>query len=160
MDPRREFAETIVCNELDDFSEIMFFNRGTVDIGFEINRKRKFVLRKQKSIVIADHGCTFNHKSCFIYKAKTVCEGFSIKKLAWLKVLESNKLLSDQLKKSIVTNYFYGTKIKIMKEKRKEILRLKSRSDIQAILIVTDKEDGQDMKHLNANFSDAAGQAK
>ena len=29
-----------------------------------------------------------------------------------------------------------------MKEKRKEILRLKSRSDIQAILIVTDKEDG------------------
>ena len=73
----------------------MFFNRGTVDIGFEINRKTKFVLRKQKSIVIADHGVTFNHKSNFIYKTKTVCEGFTIKKLSWLKVLESNKILSE-----------------------------------------------------------------
>ena len=90
LDPRREFSDTIFVKELDDFSEIMFFNRGTVDIGFEVNRKVKFVLRKQNSIVIADHGCTFNHKSCFIYKAKTVCEGFAIKKLNWLKVLNSN----------------------------------------------------------------------
>ena len=69
----------------------MFFHKGTVDIGFGINRITKFVLRKQKSIVIADHGCTFNHKSNFIYKAKSNCEGFSIKKLAWLQVLDSNK---------------------------------------------------------------------
>ena len=124
LDPRREFSETIFVKELDDFSEIMFFNRGTVDIGFEVNRKVKFVLRKQNSIVIADHGCTFNHKSCFIYKAKTVCEGFAIKKLNWLKVLNSNQRIAEQIKKNIITRYFYGLKIKIMKEKRKEILRL------------------------------------
>ena len=83
LEPRREMPETILFNELDDFTEIMFFSVGKVDIGFEINRKKMYCLRKQKSIVIADHGCTFNHKSNFIYKTKTQCEGYSIRKLNW-----------------------------------------------------------------------------
>ena len=48
LDPRKELAETILINELDDFNEVMFFNVGTVDIGFEINKIKKYVLRKFK----------------------------------------------------------------------------------------------------------------
>ena len=83
LEPRKEVKETILYNELDDFTEILFFPKGQIDIGFELNRKRFFVLRKGAGIVIADHGCTFNHPSNFIYKTHSDCEGFSIRKLDW-----------------------------------------------------------------------------
>ena len=89
LHPRQELAEKILINELDDFSEVIFFNVGKVDVGFEINKIKKFVIRKFKQIIIADHGCTFNHKSKFIYKAKTICEGYAIKKLEWCNLLDS-----------------------------------------------------------------------
>ena len=47
LEPRQEEAEIILYNELDDFSEIYYFNRGQVDVGFEINRKKYFVLRQK-----------------------------------------------------------------------------------------------------------------
>ena len=112
-----------------------------------------FCLRKKQSIVIADHGYTFNHKSNFIYKTKTVCEGYSIRKNNWQNVLEVDEDIAEQLKASIVTTYFYGTKLKIMCEKRKEIKRLSHRSDIQQILVVTDKDQSRDMKFLMQNFN-------
>ena len=40
-----------------------------------------------------------------------------------------------------------------MKEKRKEIQRLTIRSDIQSILIVTEKQTGDDVDHLNNYFA-------
>lgn len=153
LEPRHEEGETILFNELDDFTEIMFFNKGWVDVGFEINRKKMYCLRKKQSIVIADHGCTFNHKSNFIYKTKTSCEGYSIRKNNWQNVLELDEEIADQLKQGIVTSYFYGTKLKIMCEKRKEIKRLSHRNDIHQILVVTDKDQSRDIKFLKQNFN-------
>lgn len=67
--------------ELDDVSEIIFFTKGAVDIGFEINRKKYYVLRQKKSFIIGDHACVFNHKSNYIYRSHQNCEGFSIRKI-------------------------------------------------------------------------------
>lgn len=89
LEPRAEPKDSILFYELDDFTEILFFNKGQCDIGFEINRKKHFVLRQRKSIIIADHGCTFNHKSNFIYKTYTTCEGFSIRKEHWLSIMKN-----------------------------------------------------------------------
>jgi len=61
LEPRHEEINTILFNELDEFTEILFINKGVVDIGFEINRKKVFCIRKNKLLVIGDHGCTFNH---------------------------------------------------------------------------------------------------
>ena len=90
MEPRRDEIDTILYNELDEFTEILFINKGIVDIGFEINRKKVFCIRKNKLIVIGDHGCTFNHQSYSIFKTKTICQGFSIRKLNWLKILTNS----------------------------------------------------------------------
>ena len=87
LEPRHEESKTILFNELDDFPEITFFNKGKVDIGFEINRKKFFVLRKGGGVTVADYGCTFNHKSQFIYKTHTVCEGFIIRRQKWHEIL-------------------------------------------------------------------------
>ena len=115
-----------------------------------------YCLRKKKSIVIADHGCTFNHKSNFIYKTKTLCEGYSIRKLNWQQILDDSPQIAEQLKRKIITSYFYGTKLKVMSEKRKEIKRLRHRSDIQQILVVTDKDKERgDMEFLTEKLTTA-----
>lgn len=148
LEPRKEKADTILFTELDDFTEILFFNKGQVDCGFEINRRKMYVLRKKKAIVIADHGCTFNHKSNFIYKTKTDCEGFAIRKNHWMNILDQSADIAEQLKAKIVSTYFWGTKLKIIKEKRKEIKRLSHRSDIHQILVVKDKAPLAEQKFL------------
>lgn len=102
LEPRKEDSETIIINELDEFSEVLFFTKGQVDIGFDINRKRHFVLRKRKSIVIGDFGCTFNQKANFIYKVYRTCEGFSIRKKNWYKLLNEHEEITQQIKLRII----------------------------------------------------------
>jgi len=42
LEPRSELAGKIIFNELDDFTEVLFFNVGAIAIGFNINHKTKF----------------------------------------------------------------------------------------------------------------------
>lgn len=60
LEPRKEEREKILFNELDDFTEVIFFHKGKVKVGFHINHRQFFVLIKKNGIVLADHGCTFN----------------------------------------------------------------------------------------------------
>ena len=63
LEPRCIPRKTILYEELEEITEIFFFPKGQVDTGFDINRKRQFVLRNTKNIIVADHGCTFNIKA-------------------------------------------------------------------------------------------------
>lgn len=152
LEPRAEPKDVILFYELDDFTEILFFNKGQCDIGFEINRKKHFVLRQRESIVIADHGCTFNHKSNFIYKTYTYCEGFSIRKEHWIHILKNYEDLAMQLKQRIIMNFFFKVKIKVVKVKRETIKRLSRRSDIHQILMVSEIDNGAEHKFLVENL--------
>ena len=42
-------ANTVIYNELDEITEVIFFTDGQFDLGFEVNGKRFFVLRYQNS---------------------------------------------------------------------------------------------------------------
>ena len=89
LEPRIEERLVILYQELDDFTEILFLNKGSIDIGFEINKKACYVIRKSNGCIIADLGCTFNHKSNYIYRTHTECRGYSIRKQAWLRILNN-----------------------------------------------------------------------
>ena len=91
LEPRREESNTFLYYELDDFSEVLFFDKGQVDIGFEINKKKRYVLRRWNNIIIADQGCTFNQNSEFIYRVYEECEGYSIRRNCWREILESDE---------------------------------------------------------------------
>ena len=49
MEPRHEPPETIIFNELDQISEIIFFENGTFDVGFEVNGEQFYILRYRNS---------------------------------------------------------------------------------------------------------------
>lgn len=46
LEPRRESKMSVLYAELEEFTEIFFFDKGQVEIGYELNRKKYFVLRR------------------------------------------------------------------------------------------------------------------
>ena len=40
-----EPQNVIIQDELDEVNEVIFFEKGAIDIGFDINRKKNYVLR-------------------------------------------------------------------------------------------------------------------
>ena len=88
MEPRHAEIYEILYNELDEFYEFIFFTKGAVDIGFEINKKRYYGKRLSYAMHIGSLGCTYNHDSEFIYRAGKTCSGYSIRKHNWQHILE------------------------------------------------------------------------
>lgn len=84
LEPRREESGVMLIRELDEFTEVFFFNRGTYEIGFEINHKEFYVLKYKNCNVIGAYGVTFNVRALFLYKTFSVCEGYSIRKQNWI----------------------------------------------------------------------------
>ena len=99
----------ILYNELDEINEVLFFETGSFEIGYEINRFARYILRYKNNIakanVIGDYGATFNKRSLFIYRTITECKGFFIRKLKWQEILEDNEIISSQLKKKVKIDY-------------------------------------------------------
>jgi len=118
-------------NELDEICEILFFLKGQVDIGFQINRKKYYSLRRNNHIIIGDLECTFDYDSEFIYRAFATCEGYSIRKEVWRDIMQLFPDISMQLKNRIIKAYFYQIKIKIMSQKTMTLSRLQNRHDVK-----------------------------
>jgi hypothetical protein len=97
LEPRHEHAETIIFDELDEVNEVIFFHRGCVDLGFEINRFKHYVLRIKDDLLIGAYNLSANKRTKYIYKTGTVCTGFFIRRENWWEVLsnEEHKEISD-----------------------------------------------------------------
>lgn len=59
--------------ELDNVNEVLFFHKGSIDIGYEINKKKIYKLRFKEPNVLGAFAVTFNRKAMFIIKAYSEC---------------------------------------------------------------------------------------
>lgn len=84
LEPRYEEAQQLMIEELDEFSEVTFFMRGSYVIGYSINNKYEYLLEKYRNNVIGAYGVTFNKRALFIYKTYTICQGYFIRKSQWM----------------------------------------------------------------------------
>ena len=80
MEPRREYRGSVLYEELEEIQEIFFVSKGTMDIGYELNKSRKFVVRYTDKTVVGAYNCSFNKRSMFIFRCKTECKGYFIRK--------------------------------------------------------------------------------
>lgn len=94
LEPRFEAKKTIIFDELDDVQEIIFVMKGSVVVGYEINRVKKFSLVLKDRAIIGAHDTTFNKKSQFVYSTLSRIEGFFIRKENWLEILRENPDIS------------------------------------------------------------------
>ena len=75
LEPRREEAGAILFEELEGVNEVIFVETGVVEIGYDINKIRKFVLRYTNKTMIGAYNCTFSKQNIFVYKCKSECIG-------------------------------------------------------------------------------------
>lgn len=102
MQPRQEYAGYIIMDELEECLDIFFLMKGTVGVGFEINKIRSFGLKYENCCVIGGFNCTFYQRSNYIWKCQTECEGYFIYKKEWLRILDESPDISKTLKTNIL----------------------------------------------------------
>lgn len=130
LEPRREKRGAILFEELEEIAEIFFVSQGTIDIGYEINRQRKFVLRQTDKLVIGAYNCCFNTRSLFIFKCKSESSGYFIRKQNWINILNESPEIEDYIKMNIEKDYVNNIEMKVLGVKRMHIKKLAQRKDL------------------------------
>ena len=92
LEPICAKENTILYNELDEFGEIIFVQKGIVSIGYELNKMRKMSLKYIDHCVIGAYGVTFNLRSQFVYMASTQINGYFIRKSMWYMILNGGEV--------------------------------------------------------------------
>ena len=86
LEPIKFERDTILLEELDECSEVIYIPDSYFLVGYSINKKPIFKIA-QKNVDIGSYGATFNKRSHFIFKTINQCNGYFIRKLNWLKVI-------------------------------------------------------------------------
>ena len=136
MEPFFEHKHKYIHRELQDVGEVFFLEKGFIDIGFELNKKDRPVLRVKKGAIIGGYNCTFNTKTMYVYKCATRVEGYIIRKHAWQEILDSYDEISDIFKDIIKKDFFIKIKFKVASEKRNYMERLKKIGGFNHILSI------------------------
>lgn len=145
LEPRLEKAGSILIEELDEVNEIFYVIKGQVDIGYELNKAKKFVIRYQDKTVIGGYNCTFNKKAIFVYKCRTECEGYTIRKKCWLEILETYEVIADYVKENVQKDYQIVIKTKVLKAKEQYMLKIQRRADLQQIMTIIPNLQGMNL---------------
>mmetsp|Transcript_24293 Transcript_24293/g.37503 ORF Transcript_24293/g.37503 Transcript_24293/m.37503 type:complete len:165 (+) Transcript_24293:1639-2133(+) len=131
LEPRQEKKDTILFSELAEFDEVIFFMKGSFDIGYSINMQAKFKLRFKMQNVIGAYGVTFYKRALFIYRTSSFCEGYFIRKANWLAIMNNtdNEDLCVEIRDHLRADYEENIKVKMLKFKHEDILKLAVRAD-------------------------------
>lgn len=133
LEPRQEDAYTMLFEELDEIREVIFIEKGECDVGYEINKKKKFVIRYSTATVIGGYNCTFDKRAIFCYRTKTNCEGYSVRKINWNDLISTDNYpnIAKTLTKNVESDYLKNIKDKVLACKKKHIAKYHKRSDYQ-----------------------------
>ena len=119
LEPFEELKHTILANELYEFNEILFVNKGKVVIGYEINKQKRYCLQFTNKCVVGAFGLTFNQRSKFIYTSLTKISGYFIRQNHWMGVLEDYPMIGNRIKRNVIWEYLCKINVKVNINKRK-----------------------------------------
>jgi hypothetical protein len=137
LEPRFVSKNTLLYQELEEIQEIFFQENGIIDIGYEINREQRFVLRLSKGAIVGAYNCCFERRSLFLYKCKSNVQGYILRKEYWNELLDDFSEIADILKETVYFEYANTIKFKINAEKRNYIRRVSRRAGQAEILAIS-----------------------
>lgn len=106
LEPRIAYNQEVIFLELDDVNEIIFFQKGGIDIGYEINKKKLYKLRIRKDLVVGSFYVTFDRRAMFSVKASQESIGLQIRKSNWANILSEFPDLAKTLKSKILDEFY------------------------------------------------------
>jgi hypothetical protein len=129
LEPRHENSNTRLFRTIEEVQEIFFIVKGSIEIGFEINRIPKYVLRLGAGGVVGIFNITFNKKTMFMYRVKHRFVGYTIRKDNWKSLLGNPEYqeITSNVKARVLKSFEVDIKFKILAVYRKYIYKLRSR---------------------------------
>ena len=104
LEPRIERQHKIIIDELEEVIEAFFVSKGTVVIGYDINKMKKYCMRFTEKCLIGAYEMTYGHRAQFIYTALTTVSGYSIRKQNWKVLMDKHD--GDVVKKFKLNIFF------------------------------------------------------
>lgn len=103
-------AKTIVLDEFEESNEVNFLQKGSIVVGYEINKIKRYCLMMKHRCVIGAYGVTFSVRSEFIYTSVQPCEMLYIRKANWFRVLSEHSTISTKLMGRVLFDYATSVK--------------------------------------------------
>lgn len=154
LEPALYEADTILFDEIEEFTEVIFPMEGDHQVGFSLNKNQYFVLKNNGSrnrTVIGAYAVTFNKRSLFIYKTMAEqLKGYFIRRKNWVKIMinEEYKNIIPEFKMNVKSNFEDYVKNIVLKCKLRKLESLKVRNDIQSVMVVQDMKQATFEKNL------------
>jgi hypothetical protein len=60
LESKIETEDSMIFEELDEINEVIFILDGVIDLRYQINKIKKYVLRFDCNFVVGAYNCTFN----------------------------------------------------------------------------------------------------
>jgi|TARA_B110000285_G_C14485320_1_gene321566 hypothetical protein len=79
--------EEIIANEQDESLEVLFIDRGTYDVGYEINKRSFFRKRFGPSTIIGGFQICYKKRFSFVYKSHSNLRGLAVRKENFMKII-------------------------------------------------------------------------
>ena len=129
LQPRHEVGGTQLFRTIEEVQEIFFIVKGSIEIGFEVNRTPKYVLRLGPGGAIGIFNITYNRKTMFNYRIKNCFTGYTIRKDNWKALLNNPEYseISEHVKTQVLKDFEMQIKFKCLEVYRKYIYKLRNR---------------------------------
>lgn len=101
LEPRFEEKDTILYRELEEITEIIFIESGIIDIGFEVTRKPRYVLRMFKGTLIGAYNVCENIKTLFMFRCSSDVHGFYMRKHIWVDILDDYPEIGSFIRENV-----------------------------------------------------------
>lgn len=105
LEPRMIPESVTLFDELDEVNELLFIELGKYDIGYEVNKMRKFKIRLGAKTVIGAFNICFKKRQIFVYKTKTECSGYFVRKKNWHDIMEQFPDFFGIIKRKVLYEY-------------------------------------------------------
>jgi len=119
LEPIRFTKDELLYDELDEFHSVIYIMHSEFHIGYTINKKQYFKIKILNQDIGA-YGMTFKKRSEFIYKAKSDCEGYFIRRKNWITIFNNtdNDEIISLVKARLINKYenYVQKAIQILKE--------------------------------------------
>ena len=97
--PRRYDENELIYAELDDILEMTFVIKGKYHVGYEINKKKKYVVSLGEGNIIGEYHVLFAQKNMHIIKCAEEIFGYAISRRSWNEIQEEFEYFTENLKK-------------------------------------------------------------
>ena len=97
--------QEVIYREKETLDEILLFEHGNYDLGYEINKKVYYKLRFKKRTGIGAYYVSFNKPTMYNCRAHNICKGYSIKKGPWNQCLSMFIKIGKAMKRKILIDY-------------------------------------------------------